>query len=86
MRHFLDPEKRGSKFEYTPPKPLPKPIQPVEQRPGSVDTDLSREVGYTLPLTNNSRINAFNPQIAKIRIDSTVTPLNTTPPSTRLFE
>ncbi|CAH3152784.1 unnamed protein product, partial [Porites evermanni] len=30
MRHFLDPEKRGSKFEYTPPRPLPKLIQPVE--------------------------------------------------------
>ena len=57
MRHFLDPKKRGSKFEYT-------PIPPVEPRPGSADTDLSREVGYTLPLTNNSRINPFNPKAA----------------------
>ena len=76
MRHFLDPKMRGSKFEYTPPKPLPKPIEPkvrqplpkpippVELRPGSADTDLSREVGYTLPLTNNSRINPFNPKAA----------------------
>ena len=29
MQHFLDPGKRGSKFEYTPPRPLPKPIPPV---------------------------------------------------------
>ena len=29
MRHFLDPDKRGSKFEYTLPRPLPKPIPPV---------------------------------------------------------
>ena len=29
MRHFLDPGKRGSKFEYTPPRPLPKPIPSV---------------------------------------------------------
>ena len=29
MRHFLDPGIRGSKFEYTPPRPLPKPIPPV---------------------------------------------------------
>ena len=29
MRHFLDPGKRGSKFEYTPPRPLPEPIPPV---------------------------------------------------------
>ena len=29
MRHFLDPSKRGSKFEYTLPRPLPKPIRPV---------------------------------------------------------
>ena len=36
MRHFLDPGKRGSKFEYTPPMPLPKPIPPViPQRPMS---------------------------------------------------
>ena len=86
MRHFLDPGKRGSKFEYAPSKLLPKPIPPVEPRPGSADTDLSREVGYTLPLTNNSRINPLYPQIAKIRIDSTVTPANTTPPSTCLCE
>ena len=33
MRHFLDPEKRGSKFEYTPPRPLPKPIAPVVPQP-----------------------------------------------------
>ena len=64
MRHFLDPEKRGSKFEYIPPKPLLNLIQPVKPWPGSADTDLSREVGYTLPLTNNSRINPFNPKAA----------------------
>ena len=28
MQHFLDPGKRGYKFEYTPIKPLPKPIEP----------------------------------------------------------
>ena len=33
MRHFLDPSKRGSKFEYTPPRPLPKPIAPVVPQP-----------------------------------------------------
>ena len=98
MRHFLDPGKRGSKFEYTLPRrlpkpielkvpqPLPKPIPPLEPRPASADTDLSREVGYTLPLTNNFRINPFNPKAASIRIDSTVSPPNTTPPSTRLRE
>ena len=26
---ILDPDKSGSKFEYTPPRPLPKPILPV---------------------------------------------------------
>ena len=69
MRHYLDPEKRGSKFEYTPPKPLPKliapkvpqplpkPIPPVDSRPASEDTDLSREVGDTLLLPLNSRNN-----------------------------
>ncbi|XP_073256458.1 uncharacterized protein [Porites lutea] len=56
MRHYLDPGKRGSKFEYTPPKllqkaiepevpqPSPKPIPPVNPRPASADTNLSREV------------------------------------------
>ena len=29
MRHFLDPGKRGSKFEYTLPRPSAKPIPPV---------------------------------------------------------
>ena len=69
MRHYLDPEKRGSKFEYTPPKPLPKtiepkvyqplpkPIPPVDPRPASADTDLSREVGDNLLLPLNSRNN-----------------------------
>ena len=33
MRHFLDPSKRGFKFEYTPPRPLPKPIAPVVPQP-----------------------------------------------------
>ena len=33
MRHFLDPSKRGVKFEYTPPRPLPKPIAPVVPQP-----------------------------------------------------
>ena len=57
MLHYLDPEKRGSKFEYTPPKPLPKPIPPVDPRPASADTDLSREVGNNLLLPLNSRNN-----------------------------
>ena len=69
MRHYLDPEKRGSKFEYTPSKPLPKtiepkvhqplpkPIPPVDPRPASADTDLSREVGDNLLLPLNSRNN-----------------------------
>ena len=48
MRHYLDPGKRGSKFEYTPPKP-------VDPRPASADTDLSREVGDNLPLPLNFR-------------------------------
>ena len=67
MRHYLDPGKRGSKFEYTPRKPLskpiepevpqpsPKPIPPVDPRPASADTDLSREVGDNLPLPLNFR-------------------------------
>ena len=67
MRHYLDPKKRGSKFEYTPPKhlskpiepevsqPSPKPIPPVDPRPASADTDLSREVGDNLPLPLNFR-------------------------------
>jgi len=29
MLHFLDPGKGGSKFEYTPQRPLPKLIPPV---------------------------------------------------------
>ena len=66
MRHYLDPEKRGSKFEYTPPKPqlpkptepkvpqpLPKPIPPLDPRPASADTDLGREVGDNLLLPLN---------------------------------
>ena len=69
MRHYLDPEKRGSKFEYTPPRPLPKPIEPkvrqplpkpippVDPRPTRADTDLSREVGDNLLLSLNSRNN-----------------------------
>ena len=69
MRHYLNPEKRGSKFEYLPPKPLPKtiepkvhqplpkPIPPVDPRPASADTDLSREVGDNLLLPLNSRNN-----------------------------
>jgi len=37
IRHFLDPGKRGSKFEYTPPMPLQKPIPSViPQRPMSM--------------------------------------------------
>ena len=32
LRHYLDPEERGSKFEYTPPKAFPKPIPPVDPR------------------------------------------------------
>ena len=71
MMHFLDPGKRGSKFEYTPPKPLPKPIEPKVPRPlptpilplepptASAGQDLGREVGYNLHLIINSRINQF---------------------------
>ena len=33
MRHFLDPGKRGSKFEYTPPMSSPKPIEPKAPQP-----------------------------------------------------
>ena len=33
IRHFLDPSKRGFKFEYTLPRPLPKPIAPVVPQP-----------------------------------------------------
>ena len=33
MRRFLDPSKRGSKFEYKPPRPLSKPITPVVPQP-----------------------------------------------------
>ena len=67
MRHYLDPGKRGSKFEYTPPKPLPKPIEPevpqpspksippVNPRPASADTHLSGEVGDNLLLPLNFR-------------------------------
>ncbi|XP_073256055.1 uncharacterized protein [Porites lutea] len=43
MRHYLDPGKRGSKFEYTLPKPLPEPIPHVDLRSASADTDISRE-------------------------------------------
>ena len=58
MRHYLDPEKRGFKFEYTPPKPqLPKPIPPVDPRSASPDTDVSREVSDNLLLPLNSRNN-----------------------------
>ena len=57
MRHFLDPEKRGSRFEYTPPRPLPKPILPVDPRLTSAHSDLSREVGDNLFLPLNSRNN-----------------------------
>ena len=28
LRHFIDLSKKGYKFEYTPPKPLPKPKEP----------------------------------------------------------
>ena len=57
LRHYLDPEKRGSKFEYTPPKALPKPIPPVDPRSASADTDISREVGDNLLLPLNCRNN-----------------------------
>ena len=33
MYHFLEPRQRGCKFEYTPPKPLPKPVAPVVPQP-----------------------------------------------------
>ena len=78
MRHYLDPGKRGSKFEYTPPKllqkaiepevpqPSPKPIPPVIPRPASADTDLSREVGDNLLLPLNFRI--INPFTLQRRI------------------
>ena len=53
MRHYLDPGKRGSKFEYTLPKPLPEPIPHVDLRSASADTDISREVGDNLLLPLN---------------------------------
>ena len=57
LRNYLDPEERGSKFEYTPPKALPKPIPPVDPRSASADTDISREVGDNLLLPLNFRNN-----------------------------
>ena len=57
MRHYLDPGKRGSKFEYTPPKPLSEPIPPVDPRSASAGTDISREVGDNLLLPLNCRNN-----------------------------
>ena len=75
MRHFMDPGKRGSQFEYTPPKPLPKPIEPEAPRPlprpilpleppsASADPGLGREVSCNLHLTVNSQTNQlFQPQ------------------------
>ena len=60
MRHFLDPSKRGFKFEYTPARPLPKPIAPVVPQPSRKPeapevpqpaTPYSRrEVGFTFLL------------------------------------
>ena len=43
MRHFLDPSKRGFKFEYTPRRPLPKVL--VLPRPAAPYP--RREVGLT---------------------------------------
>ena len=57
LRHYLDPEERGSKFEYTRPKALPEPIPPVDPRSASADTDISREVGDNLLLPLNCRNN-----------------------------
>ena len=57
MQHYLDPGKRGSKFEYTPPKPLPEPIPHVDLRSASADTEISREVGDNLLLPLNCRNN-----------------------------
>jgi len=57
MQHFLDPSKRGFKFEYTPPRLLPKPITPVVHQPSRKPEALGvpgpatpysrREVGLT---------------------------------------
>ena len=57
MELLLSPVSPGSKFEYTPPKPLPKPIPPVDPRSASADTDISREVGDNLLLPLNCRNN-----------------------------
>ena len=65
------------------PNPCRSPYRPLSlDQP--VQTQIWAEVGYNLPLTKNSRINhnPFNPKAAKIRIDSTVSPPNTTPSST----
>ena len=50
MRHFLDPGKRGSKFECTPPRPLPKPMPPVipQQRLSKPKTPVITFVGKNL--------------------------------------
>ena len=65
------------------PNPCRSPYRPLSlDQP--VQTQIWAEVGYNLPLTKNSRINhnPFNPKAAKIRIDSTVSPPDTTPSST----
>ena len=36
LRHYFDPSKRGYKFEYTPPKPLPKPQKVAEVTPPAI--------------------------------------------------
>ena len=36
LRHYFDPSKMGYKFEYTPPKPLPKPPKVPEVTPPAI--------------------------------------------------
>ena len=71
MRHFLDPSKRGFKFEYTPPapRPLPKPIAPVVPQPSRkpeapevpqpATPYWRREVEFTVTANNNSPIQDY---------------------------
>ena len=48
MRHYFDPNKKGCKFEYTPPKPLPKPKEP--------------EVTFPKPLPKPKKVPEVTPQ------------------------
>ena len=47
LRHYFDPNKRGYKFEYTPPKSLPEPEEPEVTFPKPLPKPTEPEV--TLP-------------------------------------